>query len=124
MSFRVRVSFDSGKLSQIFTSLPSSTVTHPRLTLASGCSVTFLITLLLTSHDLLSALPCETCQLYTIRGTKSALRELKQEPYIDLSNEILLATGRGPGSFQRECALTPPPKSLLFCNFFHQTLVL
>jgi hypothetical protein len=108
---------------------------HPRLTLYSGYSVTFLLSLLVTNHT------CrKSCQLCTIifRGTKSAPGEPEQNPPKNrlfnfkagssrnmawpwqenmtspqITRQILLAIWRGPSSLRR---IFPrlPYKPLLF----------
>jgi hypothetical protein len=64
-----------------------SVATHPSLTLhqlCSGCLVTFLLSLPLTNHDFASysALPGESCYLYTIifKGPSRLPMEPKQDP--------------------------------------------
>jgi hypothetical protein len=51
---------------------------HPCLSLDSSCSVTFLLSVLVTNHDLLTIRLC--CQLYTAVFRESAPSEPKQPP--------------------------------------------
>ncbi|KAF8853752.1 hypothetical protein BDZ45DRAFT_677408 [Acephala macrosclerotiorum] len=76
--------FFSGNLRRNLTCVPSnavsqrrrsaplcSGVTHPRLTLCSGCSVTFLLSLLVTNHDLLTI---RLCRAKVVNSTRLCSR--------------------------------------------------